>query len=155
MSRDWPGDAGTAILVSAPWRGLAPATATAAASGWFAGLFAGTPESPGRGPQEPREPARQMCLVGKADLGGNVRERLAREDPVPGSLDSTPDHARMRRDPENGSKGARELSRRHADRGGRRIDRDRLEYPLVEVCPETLGQVRYRAGVHRERSRTE
>jgi threonine/homoserine/homoserine lactone efflux protein len=104
----------------------------------------------GRSPSEPTwsraderpEPPRQVRLVGEADFGRHVRQRLTAEDPLARRLQAPAEDIGVRRDPERRRERTGNLGRPGADRSGGRGDRDRLEQVRVEMGAQALGEIR-------------
>ena len=159
VDRRSPGRATAVIISSRPARKTpTPRTASSTSDArWFtAGVYpgaAGRPASPlagssavaepaGCDAQEPLEAAGQVGLVEEADLGGDVRQGLAVEDPGAGRIETPAGDVDVRTDPERRPEGAGEPGSGVAPIGSRGLGyRDRVEQAGVEVGPERLGEV--------------
>ena len=80
----------------------------------------------------------QVGLVEEADLGRDVGQGLAGEDPVAGSFQPAADDVGVRGDAEGGREASGEVGRAHAEDLRRGGDRDGLEEVVVQVGAEGL-----------------
>jgi hypothetical protein len=68
----------------------------------------------------------EMRLVVEAHLDGDLRDRLAIEQPPPRGIDAAPDHVAVRRDPEGAGEATDQMRRRHVEDAAGFGERQRL-----------------------------
>ena len=83
----------------------------------------------------------QVRLIEEPDLGGDIGQRLAGQDPIACHLEAPREHVGVGRDPERVAEHSSQLRRRGPELFGRRGDGQGLDEVHVEKGPELLRKV--------------
>ena len=103
---------------------------------------AGSPcELARRRAEEAAEPAREVRLIGEADFGRDVGQRLTGEDPVAGGIETPSEDIAVRRNPECRAELPRHLGGPRTELGGKGRHRDGFEQAGVEDGARPLRKV--------------